>query len=67
MPTIIKADRWEFDPDALETGFSPNHGQNLTTESIIASMDDVESRPEMQELDRMLKESPCYLKGKEHG
>lgn len=64
MPTIIPADLWEPIPDRLKTGFSPNHGQPLTTEAIIASMDEVDSRPEMHRLDEMMMTPPDYLKRK---
>lgn len=64
MPTIIPADRWEFDPDKLDTGFQPNHGCELTTESILHSMDEINARPETGELFRLIKESSQYAQGK---
>lgn len=64
MPTIIPADQWDFDPQSLDTGFQPNHGQELTTEAILASMEEVENREEMKTLDSLLKESPFHMKRK---
>lgn len=65
MPTISPANKWEPFPDDFETGFSPNHGQELTTEEIIAHMEEVAGRPEMRRLNETMMASPCYLKRKE--
>lgn len=67
MPTLISADRWEFDPDRLPTGLSPNHGQELSTDAILKKMDEIEARPEIAEMDRKLMESLYYLRGKASG
>ncbi len=64
MPTIIPVDTWEPAPDKPEAGFGPTHGQTLTTEKILASLDEVDSRPEMRLLDELMMTSPSYLKRK---
>ena len=37
MPTVIH-DEIKLDPERMETGFQPNHGQELTTEAILKSI-----------------------------
>lgn len=64
MPTTIPAHKWDYDPQRIETGFQPNHGQELSTERILASMEELNSRPEMDELFRLLRNSSQYTAGK---
>ena len=66
MPTIIDCAQWDFSPERLETGFQQNSGQALTTESILASMEDLRARPEMNELAELIKASSQYAPGKKH-
>lgn len=52
MPSIIPANIWEPLPDDFETGFAPdNNGRQITTEEIIAAMDDVAKSIPIQERD----------------
>lgn len=64
MPTIISANKWDYDPQRIDTGFQPNHGQELSTERILASMKELNSRPEMDEIFRLLRDSSQYSAGK---
>lgn len=48
MPTVIH-DGILINPQSIETGFQPNHGVELTTESILQSMKELDDRPEMAE------------------
>ena len=66
MATVIPADRWDLDPDRLETGFQPNHGSQLTTKSILRSMDEINARPETDEFFRLIRESSQYAPGKDN-
>ncbi|WP_206214304.1 hypothetical protein [Desulfovibrio sp. ZJ369] len=50
-----------------DTEFQPNHGCNLTTDGILESLHEIESRPEMAELDNLLMASGAYLRGKDRG
>lgn len=55
MPVIIKADQWDFNPDAIDTGCLPNHGlKELTTEEIIVSFHELTEKPELEELNRLI-------------
>lgn len=65
MPVVISAGQWDFDPRTLNTGSEPNHGQDLTADAILASMDEIENREEMRILDQMLRDSP--FRGHGHG
>lgn len=64
MPTIIPADRWNFDPGKMDRGFQQNHGQELSTEAILESMDELDSRPETEELFRLICKSGQYVVGR---
>lgn len=67
MPIVIPADRWEFDPAKLGPQLMPNHGPSteITTEGILEGLRELESRPEMAELDKLVMESNMYLRGKQ--
>ena len=69
MPILISADRWEIEPSLLGPNFSLNHGHELeiSTADLLKSIDEVENRPEMQEVDSLLMSTPLYLKGKANG
>jgi hypothetical protein len=60
MPTLIPAGK-NFNPNSLETGFSPNHERVLATSKIISSMKEVSECPEMAELVELVKKSPQYF------
>ncbi|WP_300786299.1 hypothetical protein [uncultured Desulfovibrio sp.] len=64
MPTVISAQKWNYDPQRIETGFQQNHGQDMSTAGILASMKELDARPEMDELFRLLRESSQYSEGK---
>lgn len=64
MPTIIDCEQWDFDPDRLDTGFQPNSGDSMTTQAILDSMAELEQRPEMKELVKLIRQSGQYAKGK---
>ena len=66
MATLISAEKWVFDPKKLGPNLSLNHGlsSEITTEKLLKSIEEIENRPEMQELDRLLMESNLYLQGK---
>ncbi len=64
MPTIIRSDKWNFDPENIERGFQQNHGQELTTQAILESMDELDARPETGELFRLICESGQYVAGR---
>lgn len=66
MPTVISAQKWDYDPQRIETGFQQNHGQDLSTDNILASMRELDSRPEMDDLFRLLRESSQFSEGKTH-
>lgn len=63
MPTVIH-DGIPIDPQRIETGFQPNHGVELTTESILGSMKELDARPEMGELFQLILQSAQYVRGK---
>lgn len=65
MPTVIHDDI-KFDPERIDTGFQPNHGQELTTEAILQSMAELDARPEMNKLFELIRESGQYAKGKQN-
>ena len=66
MPTVIPASNWHFDPDKIDTGFQPNHGHELTTDALLRSMEEINARPETDELFRLIKESDQYACGRNH-
>lgn len=61
MPQVIH-DNINFDPEKIDTGFQPNHGQELTTEAILASMEALDKRPEMKKLFELIKQSGQYTR-----
>lgn len=63
MPTVIH-DGIPIDPQRIETGFQPNHGVELTTESILQSMKELDARPEMDVLLQLIRQSAQYISGK---
>lgn len=66
MPTIISAGRWEIDKEKLGPTLKQNQGleSKISTQQLLESIKEIEKRPEMKELDRLLMASPLYLKGK---
>ena len=56
MPTVIH-DEIKLDPERIETGFQPNHGQELTTEAILKCLAELDARPEMSELFELIRRS----------
>ena len=62
MPTVIH-DGILINPQSIETGFQPNHGVELTTESILQSMKELDDRPEMDELFSLILQSTKYTRG----
>ncbi len=66
MPTVIPADRWEFDPEKLGPKLMENHEPKteITTEGILEGLEKLYSRPEMDELDKLIMQSNMYLPGK---
>lgn len=62
MPTVIH-DGILINPQSIETGFQPNHGVELTTESILQSMKELDDRPEMDELFSLILQSTQYTRG----
>lgn len=69
MPVIIPADRWEINAEEIGPEYMLNHGPSaeINTEKIIESINEIEERQEMKELDRLLMASPFYLHGKNNG
>lgn len=65
--TIISASKWDMPAGCFDVDLQPNHGCNLTTEGVLESLQEIENRPEMAELDRSLMASNSYLRGKERG
>lgn len=66
MPTVIECERWDFDPEAIDTGFQPNTGETLATQAILESMDSLRKRPEMKELVSLIKNSAQYAPGRKN-
>ena len=64
MATIIPADKWNFDQAKINTGFQPNNGCVLTTEAILESMKEINSRPETKEFFDLIKKSDQYITGR---
>jgi len=60
MPTLIPASK-NFNPDAIDTGFSENHKCVLSTDKILNSQKELSKRPEMTELVELVKKSPQYF------
>lgn len=65
--TIIEASRWERREGVPDNELQPNHGCNLSTDGIMESLHEIESRPEMAQLDELLMASGAYLRGKDRG
>ena len=47
-------------PEQVKT-FSDNHGAEMTTEGILEGVKIINTRPEMKELDELMKQSGAYF------
>jgi hypothetical protein len=61
MPRLIPVAGTTFDAGKIDTGFSPNHECNLSTEEILTSLDELSRRSEMAEFTSLVKQSPQYF------
>jgi len=66
MPRLIPAGK-NFNPDAIDTGFAPNHTCELSTDKILSSLQELSGRPEMAELADLVKKSPQYFSREDKG
>jgi hypothetical protein len=65
MPTIISAG--SFDASKIDTGFSQNHGQPVTTQDVLSSLEKLSARKEMSDLNKLIMNSPQYFKAGNNG
>lgn len=53
--TVIPASRWE----TKNVPHNENNGYDMSTDKILESLHNIETRPEMAELDKLLMDSPA--------
>ena len=61
MPIVISADKWKLDSTYFAPYFTKNHDPDS---DMLKKIDEMETLVNMQEVDKLLMNSPLYLKGK---